>query len=226
MKRLYLLGLVTMLFPTSAWAQNPNGSLAIHLVASDEYLDCSNLCPQGMTCEDVDCDLSLMELEASGGHAHAAFVAYNIENVAALEFFVVGWPTAPGAPAFSGPQYCPTGVQWLGEPFEARGGHGGFLSFPFCQEPCSAIFCFCSIAVGPDTYGWLPITIDFAPSSFSSSADAHSYFIDCSTSWVVSTVFYEHPAVIGGTCDPIPNCEPGPTGNDGNTWGGVKELYR
>ncbi len=202
---------------------NQHGSLAIHLVASYEYLQCDNLCPPSMTCEDIDCDLSMVELEASGGYGYTAFVAYNIEQAEAVEFYVVGWPTAEVSPNFEGPVYCAWEAGYVvGEPFEKRGGIGGVAVFP-CEQPCSGMFCFCTIAFGPEMYDWLPITIAYSPSQFSFD---FNYFIDCSVSWVITRVFYEHPAVIGGTCDPIPNCEPGPTENDGSTWGGVKVLYR
>jgi len=227
MRYLCLLGLATMLFTPPVFAYNEHGSLAIHLVASYEYLQCDDLCPPDMTCEDINCDLSLVELEASGGYGYAAFVAYNIEQVVALEFYVVGWPTGPGTPDFTGPTYCPDGGGWVvGEPFEKRGGSGGQIGFPLpspCQEPCSGLFCFCRIAFGPDVLDWLPITIAYSPSQFSFD---YSYFIDCTISEGITPVFYEHPAVIGGTCDPIPNCEPGPTENDGSTWSAVKALYR
>ena len=117
MRCLCLLGLATMLFAPPVFAYNEHGSLAIHLVASYEYLQCDDLCPPGMTCEEVNCDLSLVEIEASGGYGYAAFVAYNIEQVVALEFYVVGWPTGPGTPDFTGPTYCPDGGGWVvGEP--------------------------------------------------------------------------------------------------------------
>jgi len=218
--------LAVVLSAAPAYGQNEHGSLAIHLVASSEYLQCEDLYPPGMTCDDIDCDLSMAELEASGGYGYAAFVAYGTDEVSALEFYVVGWPTQSGSPDFLGPQYCPSGTLWIGEPFEARGGRGGLLTFLSCREPCSGLFCFCTIAFGPQIYDWLPITIEYAPSSYSNGADPQNYFIDCTVSWGVTWPENEHPAVIGGTCDPIPNCEPGPTGTEGSTWGAVKNLYR
>ena len=226
MKSLCVLGAAIMLFAAPVFAYNEHGSLAIHLVASYEYLQCDDLCPPDMTCEDINCDLSLVELEASGGYGYAAFVAYNIEQVDNLEFYVVGWPLDSGAPDFSEPQYCPTGVLRLGEPFEARGGSGAFLSFPYCQEPCNGLFCFCTIAFGPDILDWLPIAVAYEPSRLTFPSDPFNFFIDCTVNWEITCVLHEHSAVIGGACDSIPNCEPGPTGNDGSTWGAVKELYR
>jgi len=226
MRCLCLFGAATMLFAAPVFAYNEHGSLAIHLVASYEYLQCEDLCPPGMTCEEVNCDLTLVELEASGGYGYAAFVAYNIEQVDALEFYVVGWPVGSGTPEFSEPLYCPEGAVALGEPFEKRGGSGGVVALSSCQEPCSGMFCICMISFGPEILSWLPITLEFAPSSYSFPSTPHNYFCDCTVNWGDTQPENEHPAVIGGTCDPIPNCEPGPTENDGSTWGGVKELYR
>jgi len=228
MKCLSAVGMAIVLFATPVFGyNNEHGSLAIHLVASNEYLECEDLCPPGMTCEDINCDLSMEELEASGGYGYAAFVAYNIDyGVSTVEFFVVGWPVGPATPDFAGPVYCAGETGYLvGEPFEKRGGIGGVAVFT-CERPCSNMFCFCLIGFGPEIYGWLPITLEYAPSSFSSPSDPHNYFFDCTVNWDMFDVTHEHPAVIGGTCDPIPNCEPGPTASDKSTWGAVKNLYR
>jgi hypothetical protein len=226
MRRLCVVGTAAILLATPASGDNSDGSLAIHLVASDAYLECEDLCPPGMTCEDINCDLTMTELEASGGYGYAAFVAYNTDEVVSLEFYVVGWPTGSRAPSFWGPEYCPPETHLIGEPFEAIGGSGGFLSFTDCRAPCTKLFCFSTISFGPQVLSWLPITIEYAPSSFSYPSDPQNVFIGCSPLWVVTTVSYEHPAVIGGECDPIPNCEPGPTATERSTWGAVKNLYR
>jgi hypothetical protein len=208
-----------------AYGDNEEGSLAIHVVASNEYLECPDLCPPDMSCLDVDCDLSLAELEASGGYGYAVFLAYNVDEVQAIEFLVVGWPIGPGTPDFLGPYYCAgDDASVWGEPFEKRGGVGGQLSFP-CEEPCTGMFCFCTIAFGPSIYDWLPIVIEYGQSSLSYPADPHNFFHNC-TDWAGDWVVYEHSAVIGGECEPIPNCMPGPSDTESGTWSTIKNLYR
>ena len=198
----------------------------MHLVASSEYLLCADLCPSEMSCLDVDCDLTVEELEVSGGYGYVAFVAYNIEAVTAVEFYVVGWPLGPETPDFVGPTYCAgeAAYVWL-EPFEKRGGRGGMLSYPWCEDPCSGMFCFCTIGFGPEILDWLPITLKYSPSTWTYSS-GQNFFIDCTASWIETVTYHEHYAVIGGECEPIPNCEPGPTGSEGVTWGAVKSFYR
>ncbi|MCK4546672.1 MAG: hypothetical protein KAW17_04435 [Candidatus Eisenbacteria sp.] len=88
------------------------------------------------------------------------------------------------------------------------------------------MFCFCKIAFGPCIYDWLPITLAYGPSGFSYPGYPHNYFIDCTIYGRETFTVHEHSAVIGGECEPIPNCEPGPTTNDDSTWGMIKGLYR
>lgn len=200
-------------------------SLAIHLVASDEYLACSDLCPPSMSCHDVNCDLSLVELLASGGYGYIAFLCYNAEQVEKTEFFVTGWPVGPGTPDFLGPYYCVEadgGV--LGEPFEKRGGEGGVVRFP-CEAPCSGMFCLCYLAFGPSIIDWLPITIAYMPSRFSDPSSPCSRFQHCNE-WVELPFEWQHSAVLGGECAPAPNCNSGPTGGETTSWGAIKDLYR
>ena len=49
---------VAVVSSSSSWANiNEDASLAMHVVATGEYLDCQDLCPAEMTCLAVDCDL-------------------------------------------------------------------------------------------------------------------------------------------------------------------------
>jgi hypothetical protein len=226
MKRVGIIGTALMLLSSPVQADNPDGSLAIHLVASNDYLECPDLCPLGMSCLDVDCDLTLAELEVTGGYGYAAFLAYNVTNVSAIEFYVVGWPLGPGSPDFSGPYYCASeDALVLGEPFEKMGGAGGLVEFP-CEEPCTGMFCFCMISFGPDVYGWLPITLAYAPSTFSFPHDPGNYFWNCRPNWEIDPSYYEHYGVIGGECEPIPDCIPSPSDTESGTWGMIKNLCR
>jgi hypothetical protein len=225
MKSVVLLALVAIPASLAHAECTPDASLAIHLVASNEYLECSDLCPSEMSCLDVDCDLSLAELEASGGYGYVAFAAYNVTDVSCIEFFVRGWPIGPGTPDFVGPVYCAgENPLVLGEPFEKRGGEGGVVGFGECERPCTHMFCICMIAFGPDVYDWLPITVQYGPSSYSYPTDPHNWYVDCV--WPECEIYYEHYAVIGSECEPIPNCLPGPTRTDQATWGTIKSLYR
>jgi len=202
---------------------NEDASLAMHVVATGEYLDCQDLCPAQMMCLDVDCDLSVADLEAAGGYGYVAFLAYNVDEVEMLEFFIAGWPIGPGTPDFTGPTYCAgEDVFVFGEPFEKRGGEGGAVVFP-CERPCTRMFCVCTIRFGPTVLDWVPISLEYPPSTF--TAPDMNKIQDC-TGWVVFGVSYEHGAVIGGECEPIPNCTPGPSGADSQSWGRVKALYR
>jgi hypothetical protein len=209
----------------TACGYNEHVSLAMHVVASNAYLDCSALCPPEMTCQDIDCDLSVTELEAAGGYGYVAFVAYNVDNVIALEFFVAGWPLGEGSPDFSGPTYCPSEIRYiLGEPFEKRGGVGGNIGFN-CQQPCTGMFCLCGIRFGPSVESWLPITLQYPGSSYSYPTGPTDWVLDCG-GWDEEITTHGHGCVIGGSCEPIPNCEPGPSAAENESWGGVKALYR
>jgi hypothetical protein len=227
MKALGVVSLLVFLSVIPARAgQNPDVSLAIHLVATYEYLDCPELCPESMSCEDIDCDLSLAELEASGGYALAVLLIYNALRITALEYFVTGWPE--DAPDFSGPHYCiGDSVATFQEPFEHRGGEGGFVSFLVgCIEPCNSILCFGIIELTPETSPWLPITLQVSPSSWSYPADPHNTIQHCGPEMDEDPVVWNHHAVIGGECSSIPNCLPGPSAGRETSWGSLKSLYR
>jgi len=198
----------------------------MHVVATGEYLDCEDLCPAEMTCLDVDCDLSLADLQAAGGYGYVAFLVYNVEEVMSAEFLVTGWPTGEGSPGFQGPQYClgPEG-DVLGEPFEKNGGVGGAMAFP-CQSPCTSLYCLCRIAFGPSVLEWLPITLEYAPSQFGCPGFPHNHFLECGPDQIECFFEEQHGAVIGGECELIPNCYPGPSEADSESWGAVKAMYR
>lgn len=225
MKAITAIALGALLVSSPGWCQlNGQASLAMHLVASDEYLVCSDLCPSEMSCLDIDCDLTAEELLVSGGYGYAVFLAYNVEEVLLVEFLVVGWPLGSGSPDFTGPFYCPVGEAVVaGEPFEKRGGSGGKVLFG-CQTPCSAMYCFSYLAFGPSIWDSLPITLAYAPSTFTYSFGMN--FFDPCVEMIDVPFQHEHYAVIGGECDPIPNCEPGPTASQEASWGEVKSLYR
>jgi hypothetical protein len=226
MRSLAVLAMFALLISSPVDADNELGSLAIHLVASNAYLQCQDLWSPNLDCQDINPDLSVADLVASGGYGHAAFVAYNVDGVSGMEFYVTGWPVGIGTPDFQGPFYCAgEDVIVLGEPFEKRGGEGGIVMFP-CEQPCSGAFCFCMISFGPEIYDSLPITISYASSQYSyPPPQSHNWFLDC-PGWVEDVVLYEHDAVIGGECDPIPNCLPGPSPTGSDTWGTIKNLYR
>jgi len=225
MKPLAVLSVLLVVTPSTVHAINEEVSLAMHVVATGEYLDCEDLCPAEMTCLDVDCDLSVAELQAWGGYGYVAFLAYNVDEAKAIEFLVVGWPTGPGTPDFTGPMYCAgEDATVLGEPFEKRGGEGGAVVFP-CERSCTQVFCFCTIRFGPTLWDWLPLALSYAPSRFGSPNNPRNWVHNC-TDWVVHPVIHEHGAVIGGECEPIPDCNPGASGVESESWGGVKALYR
>ena len=80
---------------------NPNAKLALHLLASEEYLDCPELMPA--SCESINVDLSIEEILGAGGYGYIVLVAYDIDAITGLEFALTGWPTGRGAPTLTGP---------------------------------------------------------------------------------------------------------------------------
>jgi len=223
MKPLAVLSVLLLATPSAAHAINEEASLAMHVMAMGEYLDCEDLCPAEMTCLDVNCDLSVAELEAAGGYGYVTFLAYNVDEVQRVEFYVIGWPIGTGTPDFAGPHYCPSNeAQVLGEPFEKRGGQGGMVWFP-CQTPCAGVVCFSYLRFASSIYDWLPITLAYGASTFT---DPPCNLVDDCTEFWRLPFQHEHGAVIGGDCEPIPNCNPGPSEAESESWGGVKALYR
>ncbi len=180
---------------------NPDAKLAMHLVASDEYLYCDDLIASA--CSGIDPDLSMAELAASGYQAYAVFLAYDLETcITGVEYLVTGWPTGPDAPAFEFPEYCPPMEKTLcmGEPFEALGGAGGICAFGECVWEAP-------FGMAPYAYIWfdlsshtplLPITLDYAPSTYTYSDDPHNYVLGPGPDFPEQAVMTWHGCSIGG----------------------------
>jgi len=201
----------------SAWAQsNPFVKLAMHLIASDEYLYCDDFTFTGP--QDFDTDLTLSELAASNYCGYVVFVAYDLsECVSGVEYFVRGWPMGRGAPVFLGPEYC-GGEDFicLGEPFEALGGHGGIVGLAACLwDPAAALHPFASIFFDLSAYPtWMPIELYYGPSSYSYPTSPHNYVLGW---WDEDATVEEHGCTIGG-CDP--------SRVERETWSGIKRTFR
>ena len=63
----------------------------MHVIASDEYLDCADLVPAA--CESINVDISVAELFEAGGYGYIALLAYDVEEITSAEFALAGWPT-------------------------------------------------------------------------------------------------------------------------------------
>ena len=96
--------------------ENPATQLAMHLVASSEYLDCADLMPAA--CESINVDLSVEEVQAAGGYGYVVFIAYDVEGITGVEFALAGWPTGRGSPPLYQPNWCPEGAMTYGDHME------------------------------------------------------------------------------------------------------------
>jgi hypothetical protein len=96
----------------------------MHLVAFEQYLDCTDLLPT--SCDSINVDLSVAEVLAAGGYGYVAFVAHDVDGITGAEFAVTGWPTGRGAPVLSGPSWCPEDALTLGDALNG----GGITTFP------------------------------------------------------------------------------------------------
>jgi hypothetical protein len=191
----------------------------MHLVASDQYLDCSGFLPA--SCDSINVDLSVAEVLAAGGYGYVAFVAYDVDGITGAEFAVSGWPTGRGAPVLSGPSWCPDDALTLGNQLDG----GGITSFPCEQASENGIVLIGYCSFGPLDEEDLPITLDYEASSFSYSADPHNYVLDCTVRYEEDIIAAACGCTIGGVEVAGPQCDEGQDGegegedSDHNTYG-------
>ncbi len=205
MKALALLMLsltIPVFAPANARATlNPDAKLAMHLVASAEYLYCDDLIASA--CSGIDPDLTAAELAASGYEGYVVFLAYDLETcISGVEYFVTGWPTGFGAPVFDVPAYCPpmTKTLCMGEPFEALEGVGGICAFGGCEWEAPfgmAPFAYFRFSLASHTE-LLPITLAYSPSTYTYGADPHNYLLGPDPDFTECPVQSEQGCSIGG----------------------------
>lgn len=226
MKELAIVLSVTVI-PAAAFGYSYPG-LAMHTVASYEYLYCPDLVEPGspyfpFDCYSLDRDATMDELDATLGYVYVAFCAYyddywEIDGITGAEYCIAGWPGGPDAPPKPTLNYCPESSVVLGDPFEG----GGFQSFGQTLSPLSPEWC------GLVGFGWfvwnaspycshLPIALEFCPSTYTYPADPHNDLVGPGPEYAEVRVVLESGCTIGAG---------GPTAAEPTTWSSVKTMYR
>ncbi|MCK4548017.1 MAG: hypothetical protein KAW17_11320 [Candidatus Eisenbacteria sp.] len=238
MKRMLAITFGLMLIAAPALAgPNPDASLAMHTVASSEYLYCpelSNFDPlhpgyHPMDCTMIDNSAEAAELEASYGYVYVVFLAYNVDCITGVEYCIAGWPTVRGAPPQPLLNYCPEASLILGNPFLG----GGIQAFgeSVCTEAgiCGDVLTFAYFIWGSAAFPtYLPLTLEYGPSAYSYPTNPHNYVLGPAPDFVEDNVVAEFGCTIGGTYHtmvPYWNC-PGNTAVEPSTWSNVKAMYR
>ncbi|MCK4546482.1 MAG: S8 family serine peptidase [Candidatus Eisenbacteria sp.] len=175
----------------------------MHVVASDEYLYCPDLTP--VACDSINVDVSIAEILAANGYGYVAFVAYDVQGITGAEFAVTGWPTGRGAPALSGPYWCPDDALTLGNHLDG----GGITSFPCEQASENGIVLIGYCSFGPLDEEDLPITLEYEASSFSYPQDPHNYVLDCTVEYREDPAIAFSGCTIGGVSDDSLACSDG-----------------
>jgi hypothetical protein len=193
--------------PLSA-GENSSAKLAMHVLASSSYLDCTSLSPS--TCDSINVDVSVSEILSAGGYGHVVFLAHDIYGMTGAEFRIDGWPTGRGVPQLVGPEWCPDGVLTMGDHL----GTGGITVFPCvnASEGGLVVIGYCSF--GPLAGQDMPITLEYAPSDFSDPANPHNYVLDCTVDHQEDITVASTGCTIGGTHAENPDCSGDAGGGD------------
>ncbi len=193
-----VIGILVVFASAAGAGLNPDAKLAMHLIASGEYLDCEDF--ELASIDDINPDLSMEELAAASYCGYVVFVVYDLGvAMTGCEYFVTGWPMGRGAPLFAGPDYCGRIALCLGEPFEAFGGEGGIVALggPFVY-PETMSFPFGAISFDLSAHtSYLPITLDFSPSRFQYPSSPHNYVLGPWPNYSEDPFVEEHGCVIG-----------------------------
>ncbi|MCK4547506.1 MAG: hypothetical protein KAW17_08715 [Candidatus Eisenbacteria sp.] len=201
---------------------NSDVRLAMHCVATNQYLYDLDECPQ--SCDEIDCDLTRQELAVSGGWGKIFLVAYNVDGIAGIEFAL---EFAPGtASMLDGPHYLtPTHAPVLGN-VTTDGGIAAWGNNP-CMEPETSGGGVAFAYLDVQFTGSQAVVLQWADSQFSYRFDPHNYTLDCTSSFREDPIIAHHGAVIGGDCRSILGdpCTSGPISEEA-TWGEVKQKYR
>ncbi len=238
-----ILGVIlgVMISGPAAAGQNPDAKLCMHLIAETGYLeDLYTTALADLVVGDIDRDLSLQDLAASGYCGHCIICVYDVEAISGVEFTIEGWPTGPGSPS-------PPPIQWEdpnhavvfsdpGFPF----GASGMVSWGFegggCDttgtrvrlRPCPIdgapvescrIYPFAHFA-----FNWSflpsfsPFTLTFCASTYGGKTEPHICVMECSAGLATDIVDVSSCSgcVFGGEWSAVEPC----------TWSSVKERYR
>ncbi|GEM_PF-6316748 len=211
--------------PTEQVGANPDAHLAMHVIVSDAYLGCEDVCPY--SCEDIDNDVLPAEI-VGAGFCTVAFLAYGFSGMTAVEYRVEGFPTGGGAPPLPLVEYCPASSMVSGDPF----GDGCMQVLGETIEPdipWQGTFCFAYARLNTyDLMPWWPVTLSYSPSAYTYPADPHNFVTGPPPDFEESPVLGEHGMTIGGPHSeetPYLSCS-GPSASELETWGGIKERYR
>ena len=212
MKRMSRLAIAVMVMTTAvvvpgfgahpaAAGPNPNAKLAMHLVASDDYLCCDDLAPASSA--DINVALSIADLAVTDYCGYILFLAYDIDLcIHCVEYYVTGWPMGRGAPALALPTYCEEALI-LGDPYEANGGEGSlacFVGTTCLGDPISHLAPFAYAFFDLSSYtGYFPIALDYSPSHYSYPYDPHNYVLGPGPDHVEDPVVEEKGCVIGSS---------------------------
>jgi len=219
--------------------QNPNTRLAMHLIASDEYLDSFDF--RNIEIADIDDDLSLAELALTGYSGFCVLCAYNFEGISGIEFALSGWPNGEGQnPPLPQLRWEPEdysefvgtlGDHWNGGGATSWGsGYGGCETsgervresfwLVWNNHPVYAkIYPFAYFPIELNNYtDKLPITLNFINSPYSDPNNPRIYTLDCSIQFEEDYIdpYHTYSCTIG--CDGCPT--------EKTTWSGIKSMYK
>jgi len=186
----------------SVAGMNLDAKLAMHVVASDQYLTWEDLIPAA--CESINVDLSVAELFAEGGYGYVVLLAYDVEGISAVEFALSGWPTGRGAPQLSGLSWYAADALTFGDHLAA----GGATGLGECSEPNTAdLVPLAYLTFGPLDSTDVPIDFNFLPSTYTAPDDSLLAVADCTEGFLTDEVVAHSGCTIGGTyAGQIPDC--------------------
>jgi hypothetical protein len=239
MKRTLAIVFGLLVLAAPAFAQlgpNPNVSLAMHTVASYDYLFCPELMtpvPDGYLpwdCSMIDNSATVEEMDASYGYVYVVFLAYNIDTALnGVEYCVMGWPVVRGSPPVPLMNYCPESSLVLGNPLAGGGiqtfGGDTFPTYPTCGNVLGFAWITSGLAGYPTA---LPITLDYCASAYSYPADPHNYVLGPAPDFMEDSTNLHFGCTIGGMYPilvPYEDCNLN-TAVEPTTWSGVKSMYR
>jgi hypothetical protein len=229
-------GLMLVAAPVFA-EPNQDTELAMHTVASYEYLYCpelSNFDPahpeyHPLDCAGIDNSATMEELALSYNYVYVVFMAYNFFCISGVEYCIDGWPTSRPVPPKPPLNYCPEGSLVLGDPWNG----GGIQAFGecVCSEYCADVMTFAYFFWNAGPYlDALPVTLFYCPSAYSYPTEPHNYVLACADyNFVEDNVASEHGCTIGGThweTVPYEDCDPEVTATEPTTWGNIKAMYK
>lgn len=224
-----VFGLMLIAAPAFA-GPNPQAALAMHTVASYEYLYCPEL--MGLQylpglCDDIDNSATVEDLDASGGYVYVVFMAYNVGCLSGVEYCIAGWPVSRGAPPAPVLMYCPEGSLVLGNPL-ATGGIQGFG-----ESVCPLLDCgqigFAYFVWGAYAYPtYLPVILSYTGSAYSYPDDPRTFVLGPGPLYEEDLTVSTHGCTIWGVhAETVPyfDCTGG-TAVDPTSWSNVKAMYR